>query len=324
MSTRSCDVPRKCSLRQDLVEAGLTRIDHLAIARADVFSLDHLRTLRLAEIEAVAQSLPPRCRVLEIGAGTGEQAAQLARRGFDVAAIDLITSKYRARRAFNIADYDGINLPFPDQSFDAVFSSNVLEHVTELDRLEQEIRRVLRPGGKCIHLLPTPAWRLWSAATVFVAAGQAGLCLPLVAFGLVDSEGHTYAERVLRAAKRFAGLAYECIAQSQHGERGNRITEYYYFSRAWWTSHFESSGFRIVEARPAGLFYTGFMALGPLLPIAARRRLAPWLGSACHWYELAAADEGSGSGQAHIATARSEIIGKKKIMAKRSRAPRSA
>ena len=255
-----------------------------------MFSLLHLRTLRLAEIDDVARCLPPGGRILEIGAGTGEQAAELTHRGFDVTAIDLASSTYSANRVFNTVDYDGVNIPFPDQSFDVVFSSNVLEHAIELDRLEVEIQRVLRPGGKCIHLMPTPSWRLWSALTAFASAAQAGVRLS-VALGGRGKEPSSYSRQVGRAAYRFAGQVYEAVRQPRHGERGNRFTELFYFTRGWWLRHFDDLGFRVVEARPAGLFYTGYMALGPRLSIPVRRRLAPWFGSACHWFVLEVADE---------------------------------
>ncbi len=45
-------------------------------------------------------------------------------------------------------------LPFPDASWDCVYASHVLEHVTDDRAAIAEIRRVLRPGG--IAILPVP------------------------------------------------------------------------------------------------------------------------------------------------------------------------
>src|SRR5215471_15028097 len=53
--------------------------------------------------------------------------------------------------------YDGNHIPFPDKSFDALFCSEVLEHVFNPDDVLTEIARVLKPGAKAI--LTTPfAW----------------------------------------------------------------------------------------------------------------------------------------------------------------------
>ncbi|WP_448030809.1 class I SAM-dependent methyltransferase [Bradyrhizobium liaoningense] len=48
----------------------------------------------------------------------------------------------------------GEHIPFPDQSFDAVISSNVLEHVADPAAVMKECFRVLRPGGVCHMVIP--------------------------------------------------------------------------------------------------------------------------------------------------------------------------
>ena len=97
-----------------------------------VLSLDHLDAIRLAEIDKIVPFLPPGARVLDLGAGTGKQALELQRRGFDVTAIEIADSNYATQRVFPITDYDGRTIPLADASVDVVFSSNVLEHVADL------------------------------------------------------------------------------------------------------------------------------------------------------------------------------------------------
>lgn len=62
---------------------------------------------------------------------------------------------------FEIVDYDttdvlgvGEELPFSDDSFDAVFSLSVLEHVKDPFRCAREIARVLKPGGDLYCVVP--------------------------------------------------------------------------------------------------------------------------------------------------------------------------
>jgi len=50
--------------------------------------------------------------------------------------------------------YDGRNLPFEDASFDAVFCSEVFEHVFNLEEILKELHRVLKPGGKMLLTFP--------------------------------------------------------------------------------------------------------------------------------------------------------------------------
>ena len=50
--------------------------------------------------------------------------------------------------------YDGKNLPFNDEKFDAMLCTEVLEHVFNIDELLQEFKRVLKKGGKAIITTP--------------------------------------------------------------------------------------------------------------------------------------------------------------------------
>ena len=50
--------------------------------------------------------------------------------------------------------YDGKTIPFPDQHFDSIFSSEVFEHIFNLDAILNELNRVLKPGGKMLITIP--------------------------------------------------------------------------------------------------------------------------------------------------------------------------
>ena len=86
---------------------------------------EYLATLRRNELESVLALLAKHGvrggRLLEIGAGTGEQARALSARGYDVTAIDLEGSRYASDRVWPVIDYDGSVFPFEDNSFDIVF-----------------------------------------------------------------------------------------------------------------------------------------------------------------------------------------------------------
>jgi 2-polyprenyl-6-hydroxyphenyl methylase / 3-demethylubiquinone-9 3-methyltransferase len=93
--------------------------------------------------------------ILDVGCGGGLLTEELARAGARVTGIDL------AGRALRIArDHAGLQnltpsyvraaaerIPFPDETFAAVLSSDFLEHVTDLALVVRECARVLAPGG---------------------------------------------------------------------------------------------------------------------------------------------------------------------------------
>ncbi len=93
--------------------------------------------------------------ILELGCGTGNDAARLADAGYSVTATDLSVEAIEQARArfgsvvrFVLADMTQ-RLPFPDRSFDAVMS-NVALHMfpDELTRaVFAQVGRLVRPGG---------------------------------------------------------------------------------------------------------------------------------------------------------------------------------
>ncbi len=103
-------------------------------------------------------ALPPVCRVLELGAGTGSLWATNQERipaGWDITLSDFSPGMLAQARenlaavprpfAFKVVDAQAI--PFADGTFDAVIANHMLYHVPDLPRALAEIQRVLKPGG---------------------------------------------------------------------------------------------------------------------------------------------------------------------------------
>ena len=112
---------------------------------------------RLRELLRLADcSIPAGGTVLDLGCGSGESTATLFEQGaanvvgLDVALTDLILAK-------KLLQEQGVNpllvagcaeaLPFADDYFDFVFSSDVIEHVSSQPEYLKQARRALKPGG---------------------------------------------------------------------------------------------------------------------------------------------------------------------------------
>ena len=118
------------------------------------------RNRQLLEWTVSVLDLQPADRVLEIGSGSG-RAIQLTAKSCTlglVAGVDSDPSmvrRSRKRNALNmtygrvfIREGSVSDLPYPDASFDKVFSINAVQtSASQLGDLK-EVRRVLRPGGK--------------------------------------------------------------------------------------------------------------------------------------------------------------------------------
>ena len=93
--------------------------------------------------------------VLDLGCAGGFMAEAIAARGAHVTGIDPAKEAIAAARSHAAQSgldirYDtgeGEALPYDDAAFDAVVCVDVLEHVSDLGQVLQEVARVLKPGG---------------------------------------------------------------------------------------------------------------------------------------------------------------------------------
>ena len=101
-------------------------------------------------------------RVLEIGLGQGADAEQIIKRGGIYSGVDLTReSVERVKMRFSLRNLpfeavkhgSALDLPFPNNSFDIVFSHGVLHHIPDIKTAQSEIRRVLKPDGELIVML---------------------------------------------------------------------------------------------------------------------------------------------------------------------------
>ncbi len=105
--------------------------------------------------EGLLDLLAPRRgeRVLDLGSGTGDLAAQLAERGALVTGIDasteMVTEARRKHPTLSFEVADGQALSF-DQAFDAVFSNATLHWMPRADAVAEGVARALRPGGRFV------------------------------------------------------------------------------------------------------------------------------------------------------------------------------
>lgn len=249
-----------------------------------MFNVEFLHVIREFEYGRILEQLPKNARILEVGGGTGYQALRLQQAGFDVVSIDLACSIYSDNLVFPVQPYDGSHFPFPDESFDVVFSSNVLEHVPDLPQMHSESMRVLKRDGFCLHVMPTGAWRLWTNVAHYVELLQR---LAIASPKLVPrSFDKASLASVRYAATEMLKTARHYRMVPRHGEVGNAFSEVFSFSVRHWLTHFRSQGLTVERHAPLDLFYTGHMVLGARLPVRLRVPVSRILGSACHAYRI--------------------------------------
>lgn len=145
-------------IAQALREAGKS-LDRLTVE--DLAPVDQYHSGGLATTKALAAQaeLAPGLRVLDVGCGIGGPARYLAAtHGCHVTGIDL--SAKHCEAATELSRWVGLQdlttfrqgsalaLPFPDASFDRVWTQNVQMNIPDKAHFYGEIARVLKPGGK--------------------------------------------------------------------------------------------------------------------------------------------------------------------------------
>jgi SAM-dependent methyltransferase len=174
-------------------------------------------TIRPSRLSALG--LEPGAVVLDAGAGFGRHAFELARRGARVVALDFAADEVSGtrdtftamvehgeipgERVLGVLRGDATRLPFATASFDAVITSEVLEHIPDDSGALAELTRILRPGGVFAATVPTwlPEKINWMLSDEYHAPAAVG--------------GHVriYSATELRAKMRAAGLQ---LAGSHH------------------------------------------------------------------------------------------------------------
>lgn len=131
-------------------------------------------------------------RVLDMGAGFGRHAYEALRRGASVVACDWGWDELRESRTYldairlagqapptasgTVTRADIGRLPFPDNSFDRVIASEILEHIPDDGAAVAELWRVLRPGGSLAVTVPSwlPERICWALSSDYHAPAAEG------------------------------------------------------------------------------------------------------------------------------------------------------
>lgn len=110
-------------------------------------------------------------RVVEVGAGTGIHISKV-RHSFDEYVITDLnppmldqarTEENHRDKKITVQREDATRLSFPDNSFDRLIATHVLEHLPQPHQVLREWHRVVKPGGVISIVLPCDpgmAWRL--------------------------------------------------------------------------------------------------------------------------------------------------------------------
>jgi SAM-dependent methyltransferase len=162
----------RAAVRRGLSNSLLAFVDETPLERDSV--LDAVRRF--------ADGLEPNARVLDIGAGDAPYRELFA--GRDYVTVDWANSPHEGASQTDIAASID-DLPLEDGSFDAVLSTQVLEHVQAPVDVLREAYRVLRAGGALLVTVPF-VWEEHERPFDFQRFSSSGVVHVLASAGFVD------------------------------------------------------------------------------------------------------------------------------------------
>jgi 2-polyprenyl-3-methyl-5-hydroxy-6-metoxy-1,4-benzoquinol methylase len=140
-------------------------------------------------------SLYPFSSVLDVGLGDGTAANYFLSMGCEVTAIGFDTKNYRVKKALynSIKVHDGVSVEnmkvFKDNSFDAAWCSNIIEHTHNPQTAIKELIRVVKPNGYLFITVP-PYKENISGGHVSTGWNLLTLMYNLVIAGVDTNYGH--------------------------------------------------------------------------------------------------------------------------------------
>jgi SAM-dependent methyltransferase len=230
-------------------------------------------------------------RVLEIGTGVGTDARTIIDLGADYTGINVDAGSCNmTRRALEVFCLPGevrqasaLDIPYPAETFDIVYSFGVLHHIPDADRAVKEILRVLKPDGRLVimlynktsinYMVEIRRVRKWGLRVL----GLPGILPLLGGLGLPKAK----LQRHLDLRKIIGPMSdEEWLSRNTDGPDNP-------YSRVYDRRETEDllSGFQEVDQYVRFFDYRHWGAIGRLIPATARYALGRWWG----WHRIAIA-----------------------------------
>jgi SAM-dependent methyltransferase len=214
-----------------------------------------LHKIREKEIEFI-KDLFYNCKhksFLELGCGDGFQS-KLLKKYFDkIISTDLNEKRMNFKLIkqgikMEVLDAEFIGEKYSKDSFDFIFSSNMLEHLPNYYKCLKGIKHILKNDGTAIIILPNTLWRL--SGIIFHYPHKIRNLLKKFLGNRKFNEGSTGNNiKISKNNNRLLNLLFP----KAHGAYKNSLVELYEFSKYKWKKAFLKSGFQIVEIRKGPL-----------------------------------------------------------------------
>ncbi len=194
--------------------------------------------------------------VLEIGGRDGYQAELISKKGFKVTSIDI---KPTFPQFYPVQKGDITKLDFHENSFDIIFSSNMLQEILSIDEALLEMRRVLKKDGIIIHIVPSSWWSLitnfWHYCFIPKYLIKSKKFQNLINKNIknYNKSDENFQETSTNSKKNLKQLFFHPL-----GANTSFVHEIIYFSNFYWKNLFKKKGFKIIKQKNCPYFYSAY------------------------------------------------------------------
>jgi SAM-dependent methyltransferase len=213
-----------------------------------------------------------------VGAGDGHMSRLLSEAGFDVLSTD---PEPRQPLEYDVRQMNAYELKCEDSAYDLVVSSNVLEHIPDLERACAEMKRILKKDGVMVHSVPT----VWCNFVTMLVQPMAYFRNMYLFFTgkleiKVDKSNSRAKQVLIYIAKVLWNVLnpLRLIMSRGHGVSRSRIRALCIWRRSYWQRRFGEYGIKVLSVQRVPYLYS-MHKLFPFKMDSLRRRLGRRYGS---------------------------------------------
>ena len=214
--------------------------------------------IRSGELSIALEFFPSEknLKILEIGGRDGYQAELISKKGYNVTSIDINPLFPQ----FHPVQKGSINkLNFDENSFDVIFSSNMLQEIHNVKEAFIEMKRVLKKDGIIIHIVPSSWWSLitnfWHYCFIpkyLIRSKKFQRVFNLDA-KKENSNKDDVEEKSNSSKKNLKRLFFHPL-----GANTSFIHEIIYFSNSYWKKLFKQNGLKVIGKKNCPYLYSGY------------------------------------------------------------------
>tara|TARA_B100001142_G_C14090406_1_gene561051 strand:+ start:29 stop:802 length:774 start_codon:yes stop_codon:yes gene_type:complete len=213
--------------------------------------------IRIDELETALEIFPNRknLKILEIGGRDGFQANIISKKGHKVTSIDI---NPLSPQIHLVQKGDITKLNFEDDSFDLIYSSNMLQEIHNIDKAFMEMKRVLKKDGIIIHIVPSSWWSIitnfWHYCLIPKYLIKSNKIQQIFNSKIEKNSKNKQNDKNPKSSKKnLKKLFFHPL-----GANTSFIHEIFYFSEFYWKKLFNKNQFKIIERKNCPYFYSGY------------------------------------------------------------------